>query len=595
MHGKVAPRYRRPACPPSMTRTRHPRLFPVARIATAALLLHATHMAAQTRGTPAPDTAATLTAGQRRQLHKDLKAFARETDSDARHDRVDWLLDLGPAGATALLPVLHELFDEQLTTYDKRLASVLPAAYLRHLASLDDDQLQQLQRTRRLWRSYALSRNHRNDFASTFLDPILAAAQLVRIAPASLDDEQLREQRDELTQLAQFEEQAIRTLGKALDPTAGRTSPTGIAYVHLDQPPTLADRLHHHERTMVLMHTVAPAGARPILRHNDAVAREIDVQEAEFVLAANEARMLAGTIAWQADALGCAVARDHSQDRTLGRAKGHMSDIPEKRGFTHRCRRMGARRFGSEGAGGGRDGRQYLRGLSYGGGHTGPLYSLLRNVVGVGRRGGAYTSMYATDDRLRHDCQLLADELALPPGMTSKQVRGDASKAFERIRDGNWASAWSILEHARRPSDESQMVQRFLRAAIVVEVEWLLQSTDAIAKAGDVYEAHRRLQEASRGMRGLPDFDAAAAARLARFEGDAMRRELAAGAAFYALAFDDDDDTRERRTERFREQHAGTTYARAAAAAADGNWFASFLKQAPDLEKWDYPPERPDR
>ena len=79
-----------------------------------------------------------------------------------------------------------------------------------------------------------------------------------------------------------------------------------------------------------------------------------------------------------------------------------MSTIPGKEGFTMRANRMGTRAR-SEGAGGGKHGRGYLEALSHeGAGHTGPLYGMGRNIIGVGRREGCYTSNYRTDREWIH-------------------------------------------------------------------------------------------------------------------------------------------------------------------------------------------------
>ena len=433
---------------------------------------------------------------------------------------------------------------------------------------------------------------HRKSFQDEFLAPMQAAAEILVLRAEAVKDPDLRRQREELVEFAGYQKKTREVLGTDPDPTVGKLSPTEIPYPRLDQPPTFLDSLHHTERTLVLAYTVAPPGARPILLFNDAAAREIDVQEAEFVLFGNEMRLLAGTIAGQVDPLGNAVARDHSEDRTKGLAKGHMSEVPGKRGFTHRSRRMGAARFGSEGVGGGRSGRGYIHGLSYGGGHTGPLYSLKRNCVGVGRRGNAYTSIYRTDRKLVHDCQAVAAELALPPGWDRSTLRGTTRKVFSQLLAGRFRRAHELIEGLRPANEESAMLLRFFRAAIDVEVDWTLDSAAAIEAAGDVYEAHRRLIACKKTLKGILRFDVFVEAPLKRLAAPELAVELRAGEAFHRIVLGDlADEERQRAVRTFVKRHGGTVYAAALEKlGSEGGPFGHFLARQPTLEKYEYPP-----
>ncbi len=110
----------------------------------------------------------------------------------------------------------------------------------------------------------------------------MAAFLLLKVE--DIDDEELAAEREALNEFAGYRSRCNEILKVAPDPTAGKVSPTGIAYAPLDQPATFMDSLRHLERTLVLANTVAPEGARKVLMMNDAAAREIDVQEAEFTM-----------------------------------------------------------------------------------------------------------------------------------------------------------------------------------------------------------------------------------------------------------------------------------------------------------------------
>jgi hypothetical protein len=539
---------------------------------------------------------ATATSAQdnKAQIADDLDVFRKSTQPEERGRRFERILTAGKTPSESALRFIDGKLAAAFADYTLALQQWLKNAYPAHLITLEYEQIVTVQRARRLWQSYVLHGGHRKSFQDEFLTPMQAAAEALLLQAENLKDPALKLQRAELVEFAGYREKAHKVLGIDLDPTAGKLSPTNIPYPRLDQPPTFLDGLRHTERTLVLAYTVAPPGARPVLLFNDEAAREIDVQEAEYVLFGNEMRLLAGTIAWQVDPLGNAVARDHSEDRTKGLAKGHMSSIPEKRGFTYRSRRMGARRFGSEGVGGGSSGRGYIRGLSYGGGHTGPLYSLSRNVVGVGRRGGAYTSIYATDRALVHACQAVAGELALPPGWDSTKLHGTAHKAFARIQAGKLNSAYKAIENARTANEQSAMLLRFFKAAIEVEVDWVLDSTAAIEAAGDVYEAQRRLLAARKSLKGIIRFDAFAEAPLAKFAAPELKTELRAGEAFYRIALGDLGEEEKLRAARtFTKRYRGSVYATAIEnLGKEGGPFAAFLAKQPTLEKYEYPPRR---
>lgn len=543
-----------------------------------------------------PAAAPKLTSEQSKQLGADFDMFRRATRPKARRILFGRMVRMGPAGSQLALPFIDKRLVRLRRAYIAALQGWLEDAYFERLIGLKYQQILTVQRARRLWKSYVLHGGHRKNFQAEFLAPMQDAARSLLLRAEEVQEPGLRGQRAELLEFGGYRKVARDALGIDPDPTVGRLSPTKIPYPRLDQPPTFLDQLHHTERTLVLAHTVAPPGARPILLFNDQAAQEIDVQEAEFVLFGNEMRILAGTIAWRVDPLGNAVARDHSADRTKGLAKGHMSSIPEKRGFVDRSRRFGASRFGSEGVGGGGSGRAYIRGLSYGGGHTGPLYSLKRNCVGVGRRGKAYTSIYRTDRRIVHACQAVADELALPPGWSRAGVRGTARGILTHLQAGRFGRAARLIEKARPTDDKTAMLLRFFRAAVEIEADWTIDSAAAIEAAGDVYEAHRLLQAGSKKFQGVLRFEERAAISIARLAAPELALELRAGQVFHRIALGDlKDAARNRAIRVFEKRYAGTSYAAAMKAiGGKGGPFGYFVSKRPAVEKYEYPPQ-PDR
>jgi hypothetical protein len=256
-------------------------------------------------------------------------------------------------------------------------------------------------------------------------------------------------------------------------------------------------------------------------------------------MAANEVRMLAGSIAWWADPLGCAVERDHSNDRKEGKAKGHMSDVPGKRGFTDRNRRMGAVWYGSEGAGGGRNGPGYLNGLSYSGaGHGGPLYRLARNRVGVGRRGGVYTSQYGTDKKYIHPCPATEGEVWMPPGITARDLRDWAiQRAYLYMKTESYGSARKMLDRAKSPKGIDAIALRFFHAAIKVKVEQAIKDILAIEGSGDVFFAKFQLQKGLAGFKGIGDFEKGVDEASQRLGAKDLRTEMTVGKAYYRLYY----------------------------------------------------------
>ncbi|NQT85661.1 hypothetical protein HQ560_02790 [bacterium] len=544
------------------------------------------------------DAAEKLTRAQRTELQTLFAQFGKAKDKETRGSLFEKMIAMGSTAARGLRRPIDETLALNEKKYAQLLARHIPTTYRKRLIALTNEQIRQVQATRRLWKHYILTTASQPDFQKNFLAPCFEVAEILLLDMDNVKDETIKAQRDLLHEYAGYQSQCHKALGISIDPTKTKKSPTGIPYPELDEPPTFRDKLSHLERTLVLVHSVAPAGAKPVLLGNDKAAREIDVQEAEFVLFANEARMLMGTIAWMADPLVCAVARDHSNDRKEGNASGHMSKVPGKHGFTDRIKRMGARWCGSEGAGGGGDGRGYIRGLSYGGGHTGPLYSLKRNVTGVGRRGGVYTSMYATDKSIVHPCAATSGELFMPPGLSRKDLHSsDLKSIYRHLHGGNYAAAQSLIAQARPGSATDKMLLRFFAAYVQVEMDWFFKAADGILAVGDVYEVKMRTDDARRRFGRLPAFQEKLKPLAERLATEDAAKAIAAGRFYHKF--------RGRKyaastLKTFIQRYEGTDYAEAAQGLLDaakesgkepGEPLAFFLAKDKVLARYEYPPK----
>jgi hypothetical protein len=540
----------------------------------------------------------TLTREQGKQLRRLLSGFRKAEDRDGRKALFDEMVALGPKAAEFVKPVIDLRLNESEQSYARTLEPKIRAAYFKRLGELTDQQVRHVQSTRRFWKDYLLNGGGREDFRNVYLKPIWDMAEFLLLNAGDIDDEEVGARREVLSEFDEYRSRCHGILNIAPDPTVGKVSPSGIPYPPLDQPPTFQDSLRHLERTLVLANTVASEGARRVLMMNDAAAREIDVQEAEFTMFCNEVRMLAGTVAWRVEPLGCAVARDHSNDRKDGNASGHMSSVAGKRGFPDRNKRMGAPFYNSEGAGGGRDGRSYANGLSYGGGHTGPLYSLRRNCVGVGRRGGVYTSQYRFDKGLIHPCPATENELWMPPGIGPKDIRNaSVLSVYRALKARYFGVAQKLIERAKPNTDIDEVLLRFFRGAIGMEADWLIESVRAIERAGDVYAAKVRLTDGLRRFKGVAGLEERAAEISGRLDSEEVAGQMRAGRVFHRIAQSGYKEAQVRQiAPQFLKLYSGTVYADALKLAVEseekeGKWFAFFLEKDPELRKYEYPPK----
>lgn len=511
-----------------------------------------------------------------------------------------------PAAAHAqshtALEKLERGFAAAKDVYLDLLGEHLPGAYREHFAGLSKAELQEVATTRRLWHWYIDEgpftmgdpRKQRTGiFRQEFLDPIDRVAEILLIDPERISESKVRSARAKAFKLGEKLMRARERTGVEIDPTKEKTAPTGIPYPHLDRPHTCVDALRLYERTLVLAKTVAHPDAEPVLMQNAETCAEIDLMEAEFVMYANQVRMLSGSIAWVVDPLMTACSRDHSSDRKAGVASGHQSTVPGKRWPRDRAKRFGCR-VGPEGAGGGRNGREAIRGFAYNGtGHGGPLFAQLRNVVGPGFREGVLTAMYQTDDRLKHACQATEGELVLPPGVTSRMLgSGNVRAAFRALASGAFKKADSLLD-GRPPRDEfEKAVHRYLAARLEAEVDWALTGIEHLLAAGDAYEADQRLRAVKRSMDGIRAFDQRARRLETRLSQRPMVKEIKIGRAYQqiigAKGLDRD------KLQRLIEEHPDSAYAAAAKhcleAGENAFWpeLFHFVMQDTHLNKWSY-------
>ena len=468
----------------------------------------------------------------------ELAAPGPQEEAPARRRLVRQLLD--DPGALAALEVV---LDRRLAAAERRYADALDApvraAYRARLQSLDDAALREVARVRRVWRNYVLQPSTQLHFQQHFLVPATKVCELLFPDVAACATRDSKRLLRAMRELNAARDEVREALGLGVDPTEGKSSPTGIAMPPLTQPRSYDDHLEHLRRTIAVASSAAPREARGLLLDNAAKARFIDKEEAEFVLYANEIRAVVGVVAWSTDVLACAATRDHSKDRVDGNASGHMSNLPGKRGFTDRLRRFGTS-ASSEGAGGGSSGRNYLYQLSYGGGHTGPLYSMKRNRVGAGRFQSCYTSVYAGQKDLFHRCQASAGELFMPPGIElSELIAASVQDLYHAQVFENYGGALALVGSARPETKMDKFVRRYFEAALEVEADWHVTCIEHYAAVGDLFAVAKRIERA----RG--EFGDALDKRLRRFEKKfatrAGRYALAAGEAFAAAAATGDE------------------------------------------------------
>ncbi len=514
-------------------------------------------------------------AAEQKEIKRLSSQFTKATDEAGREQAFAAMLAVHPSAAAMVRPAIEQDLGKQVAGYTKALEVAARPAYVEQLEKLSQEQIDQIQFMRRMWFPYVRGMGGRTNFQEAFLQPCLTAKEAILPKADAISDAAVAGPRQRMVEFANYLSRCDAALGIGPpDPTQGKVSKTGIPYPPLDEPPTFLDNLSYLERTIILAHTVAPPGARRVLMRNAEFAREIDVQEAEFVMFANEVRMIVGQIAWEVDPLICCCTRDHSNDRKDGKASGHMSDVPGKRGFTHRMKLWGCR-GGSEGAGGGNDGVNYIEQLSYGGGHTGPLYSMNRNVVGVGRRGNVYTSIYATDKALQHPTQASQRLLFLPPGLDKADVRGTtAIGVASLLAAGNVAGAAAQLSKVdfEKQQPYERMLLGFFQGWVTAEKEYFLKGLAEVEQTGDLFDLKRRVVAGSEKFGSMDGVAEKIAPFVEKLKAPEAARLIEAGQMYRALAkLDGKTPGRLQQFTAFAQHYTGTPFAEAATTVVQSN------------------------
>ncbi len=421
-----------------------------------------------------------------------------QSENDSKTNRRKQIKHL--LGVAAALPSLERVLDQKLGALEKRYAQILDepirAAYHKRLSSLSATDLRQVAMVRRVWRNYLLKPTGQLHFQQHFLVPATRVGKLLLPDVAAIRTKASKEQLRRMHEFNGYRDDVREELELDKDPTTGKKAPTGIPMPPLTKTRSYQQHIDHLHRSMAVASSAAPRGAQNILWDNADKARLIDLEEAEFILYANEIRMLMGSVAWATDILACAATRDHSKDRADGKASGHWSTLPGKKGFTHRLRRFGTQ-ASSEGAGGGSNGRGYLHSLSYGGGHTGPLYALKRTRVGVGRYNNVYTSVYGKTGS--HTSHATARTLFMPPGIDPEEIQDQSLIAVcEKLRTGDYGAAKELLRDAKAETKLDKFVRKYFKTVIKVEADWQLECLSHIAEVGDLRTVGLRIERAQK-------------------------------------------------------------------------------------------------
>ncbi|MFT4513957.1 MAG: hypothetical protein ACI89X_002484 [Planctomycetota bacterium] len=400
---------------------------------------------------------------------------------------------------------LEQAIDDKLDVLERGYAELLDesirTAYHRRLRSLTDAEMHEVARVRRVWSNYILRPATQLHFQQHFLMPATNVGKLLLPDLVEIQTKASNKQLKRMHEFNGYRNEVREALGLGMDPTTGKKAPTGIPMPPLSKPRSYQEHLDHLHRTMSVASSVAPREANGILLRNAHKARKIDLEEAEFVLYSNEIRCLMGVLCWETDVLACAATRDHSKDRVDGNASGHWNDLPGKKGFTHRLRRFGTSGT-SEGAGGGSNGRNYLHALSYGGGHTGPLYSMKRNKVGCGRFGNCYTSTYGRDKNIIHPCPASTGELFMPPGIGLADITDPSLQdVYHALAFDNYVGAKQLLAASKAKTKMDKFVRNYLTVAVEVEAAWQLECITHVAATGDLYTVSLMI-ERTRGKFG---------------------------------------------------------------------------------------------
>ena len=418
--------------------------------------------------------------------------------------------------------------------YIEKLSSYVQEDYLQKLNALSDEDIRFIVKLKILWQPYLIYRGNRIEFKERYIKPLNKVKSLLLSEVRTIQDTELKNQRTALLAAGEIIEACRRSLNISPDPTIKIKTPTGIPYTALDTPQSYSDYLGLLEKTIILVNSVAPPEAEEILMQNVENAKIIDVYEANFTYFANEVRMLMGTVGWLADPLLSNCARDHSHDRKNGKASGHSSTIAGKHSFVDRARRMGTSAR-SEGAGGGKTGEAAIMGLSYGGGHTGPLYSTIRNVVGVGVREGACTAMYRGEQKLLHSAPAIDNYNFMPPGFTYKLMKSQSSltSLYKPLQKEEFKRILLRLKNFKPVKKMDSVYSKWFEIYAELKVKDQVKEVKELIKAGDIFLAKEKYDSVRKRFSGHPLFEEESMGLYEEFGSNKNRNEYRSGRLFH--------------------------------------------------------------
>lgn len=525
-----------------------------------------------------------------------IDIIEKSESSSKRIDAADKILENYPDKLTEFRKILIKKRADQESGYTEKLESFLKNEYLQRLNKLSEEEVRFIVQLKILWEPYLKYRGNRIEFKERYIKPLQKVKNLLMTQVRQIEDTEIKSLRKELLVTAAILRKCEDKLEIPKDPTVNIKTPTGITYTSLDTPQSYEDYLHLLERTLVLMNSVANQEADRLLMMNVENSKILDVYEAEFTFFANEVRMMMGTIAWVADPLLSNCARDHSHDRKNGKASGHSSTIPGKKSFVDRARRMGTHAM-SEGAGGGKTGIDAIMGLSYGGGHTGPLYSTLRNVVGVGVRHGACTAMYRGDGNLKHTAPAIDNFNFMPPGLSYKELKSQSSLSslYKRLQKGEFSKVLTQLKNFKPMKSMDSVYAVWFKSYAELKMKSQVKEVEELLEAGDAFLATEKYEELRKKFSGNDLFDELTTELKKQFTENEIRNEYRAGKAFYKYA--KSDRLNEKSMERFIKSNEGSIYAEMAQAVIDNfkkpergfHYFKFFLKKNKALYDYGYP------
>lgn len=525
-----------------------------------------------------------------------VDVIKKSESSSKRYEAAESVFQNYPKKLDDFRKILTKKRTDQEKQYTEKLVSYLKSEYLQKLSKLSEEEVRFFVELKILWEPYLKYRGNRIEFKERYIKPLQKVKNLLITKVSDIEDTEIKSLRNELLGTAEILRKCEDKLEIPKDPTFDIKTPTGITYTSLDTPQTYEDYLHLLERTLVLMNSVANQEADQVLMLNVENSKILDVYEAEFTFFANEVRMMMGTIAWVADPLLSNCARDHSHDRKNGKASGHSSTIPGKKSFVDRARRMGTSAM-SEGAGGGKTGIDAIMGLSYGGGHTGPLYSTLRNVVGVGVRQGACTAMYRGDGNLKHTAPAIDNFNFMPPGFSYKELKSQSSLSshYKRLQKGEYSKVLTQLKNFKPMKSMDSVYAAWFNAYAELKIRSLVKEVEQLLVAGDAFLATEKYEELRKAFSGNDLFDELTVELKKRFSENEVRNEYRAGKAFYKLA--KSERINEKSMERFIKSNEGSIYAEMAQGVIDNfkkpekgfHYFKFFLRKNKALYDFAYP------